>query len=84
MVWSCGAGDISTEVASANSFITPYYEWLSDGAYSPTFINGGTVPGPNEGNCQSYIFANASGTSNAAIAFVPGGGGWAGPGPWCF
>jgi len=87
-VWKCGNSfDLSTKVSEANTFITPYYEWLSDGAYSPVFVQGGTVTGTD---CQdplaleNYIAANSSGTANAALSFVDGAGGFAGPGVWCF
>jgi hypothetical protein len=86
-VWKCqdngiASFDLGAKVAEANGFITPYYEWLSGGTYSPVFTQGGTVP--TFTNCQTYIRNNTSGTANAALAFGEWSGGWAGPGFWCF
>ncbi len=84
-VWKCqengsSSFSLSDKVAESNTFITPYYEWLSDGAYSPVFVEAGTVPADT--NCQTHISLNSSGTANAALAFGEFSGGWAGPG-WC-
>jgi S-layer homology domain len=87
-MWVCGSSDLATKVTEADTFITPFYEWLSHDAYSPDFVAGGTMPGSVDcDNAQAvydYMEANTSGTANGVIALVDGGGGFATPGFYCW
>jgi hypothetical protein len=48
-VWICDVPDwgaqpnLSQTVAELNSVLNPYFDWLSDGIYSTSFVAGGTV-----------------------------------------
>jgi hypothetical protein len=85
-VWSCpDSGSVpytaSAFAAEAETRMTAYYSWLSEGRYDPDFIVGGTVPAGE--NCSSWATSHATGSSNAALIIRAGGGGYAGPGYVC-
>jgi hypothetical protein len=103
-VWICDIPDWSTPlslpavVTGLNNTISPYYEWLSDGAYRPTFVPGGSVQGtdviPPEPNgredfrapdCESQVQTASTGPSNGAMIVLDGGfdGGYATAGAVC-
>ncbi len=85
-VWSCpDAGPVPYTApafaAEAETRMTAYYGWLSEGRYDPDFIVGGTVPYAE--NCSAWVESHATGLSNAALIIRSGGGGYAGPGYMC-
>jgi hypothetical protein len=86
-VWTCTVPDhaptleMTSLVASLEAEIRPYFEWLSEGAYSPTFVAGGTVTSdepvvfgapeaPFATGCQSRVRSASNGTGNGALIVV--------------
>jgi len=89
-VWSCpDAGTVPvslpTFVADAETRMTAYFQWLSDGRYDPDFIAGGVVPGPEASSigCAAYARRHTTGSSRGALFIRAGSGGYATPGFWC-
>ena len=91
-VWICDLPtwstplDLPAVVTNLNDVVAPYYEWLSEGAYQPTFIAGGLVQGTDiippqpDGredfrvpDCESKVRAASPGTANGALIVVDGG-----------
>jgi hypothetical protein len=72
---------LTNVVASLNAEITPYFQWLSEGAYQPTFVAGGTVVStesisfgtpeePFAPQCQTKVRAASNGGENGALIVV--------------
>ncbi len=85
-VWECpDAGLVpmtaSAFVIDAETRMTAYFSWLSNGRYDPDFVVGGVVPAGQD--CRSWARTNATGTANAALFIRNAGGGLAGPGYTC-
>lgn len=86
-VWVCRVSGHSsslvpgTVVTSLNAELTPYFEWVSEGDYQPTFVLGGAVTSgqsvefgaPEEAfatDCQSRVRAASAGGANGALIVV--------------
>jgi hypothetical protein len=86
-VWTCTVPgqsatlEAATVTANLNAQITPYYEWLSEGRYSPTFIVGGAVNSnqavsfgepevPFATDCQTRVRSASDGGANGALIVV--------------
>lgn len=92
-VWECGGGaalgtTASQFVLDAESEMTAYFDWLSDGKYNPDFIVGGVVPATHGTNskseeCGYWTRSHATGSATGVLILRPGGGGFAGPGFEC-
>ncbi|MDJ0792113.1 MAG: S-layer homology domain-containing protein [Acidimicrobiia bacterium] len=85
-VWECpdaGAVPISAAdfVAEAETRMTAYFSWISDGRYDPDFVVGGAVPGGSD--CATHARAATSGSADAALFIRNNSGGFAGPGLVC-
>ncbi len=85
-VWACpSGGTVPTTaerfVVDAETLISPYFAWLSDGRYDPDFIVGGTVP--TGADCASWARTNTTGVANAVLFILAGEGGFATPGYSC-
>ncbi len=91
-VWVCdypGTG-IGVTPASATDFLSsvvaPHYDWLSEGAYSMTFVTGGTVVGSDPNGCLDAVAsATQPATVSGAIVIADAqlGFGFGGPGLTC-
>ena len=86
-VWLCTVPghtptlNLQTVVADLNAKITPYFAWLSDNRYTPTFVAGGTVNSnqsldfgapeePFATDCQSRARSASDGGQNGALIVV--------------
>jgi hypothetical protein len=89
-VWICDVAnwnspvDLATAVANLNAQINPYFSWLSEGAYTPSFVAGGTVVGndiitqqqittlekPYAPDCENQVAAVSGSGPNGAIIVV--------------
>ncbi len=86
-VWVCTVAGHSPTLSTAavtaglNAEITPFYQWLSEGAYQPVFVAGGTVAStqplafgeseePFATDCQTKVRSAASGGANGALIVV--------------
>ena len=88
-VWVCEVAtgseqlDASAVAATLNSEITPYFEWLSEGAYTPEFTVGGVVQSDDvidetefaqeqafAPGCGDAVAAASSSSPNAALIVV--------------
>ena len=86
-VWLCTVPghtptlSLPTVVADLNANITPYFQWLSDARYSPTFVSGGTVNSnqsisfgapeqPFATDCQTRVRAASDGGERGALIVV--------------
>ena len=91
-VWICRVPgwtvdvDLADTVANLSAIITPYFQWVSAGAYQPVFRAGGEVtsedniptnPQQQDGLmaplCQQAVSEATSGTANAALIVVAAG-----------
>ena len=59
-VWICDVGgplrlNVEDVTRSLNNKITPYFDWLSEGKYIPTFLAKDTVQSPNKDDCDEKI-----------------------------
>lgn len=91
-VWVCDVPgwDVTLDPAQVavtlNGTVTPYFKWLSLGAYSPLFVTGGRVssddhiptsPDGAEGlqatGCEEEVAAASDNTANGAVIVVEGG-----------
>lgn len=100
-VWICDTSNGSVALNPQlvadllNAELDPYFLWLSDGRYQPTFQVGGTVsagettwpddPFDMQAECRSQVSAVATGTTNGALVVVDAAyaGGFATQGVWC-
>ncbi|MEA3509891.1 MAG: S-layer homology domain-containing protein [Actinomycetota bacterium] len=85
-VWECPAsGPVPVSAASfaaaAESEMTAYFSWLSDGRYDPDFVVGGTIPVGQD--CSTWARNNATGVAAGALFLTNESGGYAGPGYMC-
>ncbi|MEX2423619.1 MAG: S-layer homology domain-containing protein [Acidimicrobiia bacterium] len=86
-VWICTVPDYtptleaSSVVAALNAEISPYFQWVSDGRYQPTFVLGGTISSdqslqfgepeePFATDCQSKVRGGSNGDENGALIVV--------------
>lgn len=86
-VWLCRVPghsptlDASAVVAGLNAEMTPYFQWLSEGAYSPSFVLGGSVTStqslsfgipeaPFATDCQARVRSASNGGENGAVIVV--------------
>lgn len=86
-VWLCRVPDhtpildLASVVADLNAEMTPYFQWLSDARYSPTFVAGGTVTSnqtlnfgepeqPFATDCQTRVRSASDGGQNGALIVV--------------
>ncbi len=74
---------VAGAVAGLNSNITPYFQWLSNGAYTPTFRAGGEVDGTDvipaqltnpetlfAPDCEAKVKAASTASPNGALILV--------------
>ncbi len=87
-VWVCqvggGVGITPSEVAAVyDAQVATHFDWLSEGAYSLSFVPGGTVTATDVFDCENR--ASPSGTSNGAVFVADGllGFGLGGAGLMC-
>ena len=71
-VWICQVGgplnhNLESITRSLNQRITPYFAWLSEGKYTPTFVAKGVVKSPNKDDCDETIDASGRNTNHQAI-----------------
>lgn len=89
-VWICDVPDWSTPVdlastvSSLNSNLGPYFQWLSGGNYTASFVVGGTVTSndvitedsvasqeqPFSPDCESQVASASTGGSNGALIVI--------------
>lgn len=86
-VWVCVGPDhaptlnAATVVADLNAALPPYFHWLSDGVYQPSFVLGGTVASnqsltfdgpetPFAADCQTKVRDASNGGENGALIVV--------------
>jgi hypothetical protein len=100
-VWVCDTSngnlvlDPGTVASFLNAELDPYFMWMSDAKYRPTFSAGGTVtagasgwpdnPFDTHGECRSKVSTASSRTSAGALIVIDVAyeGGFATPGLWC-
>ncbi len=93
-VWECPDADgtpvamtAATFVAIAETQMTGYFSWLSDGRYDPDFIVGGVVPSVGSAaplmDCAAWGESNATGAANGALYISNTNDGLGGPGFSC-
>lgn len=88
-VWVCDTPDgsvavnLNYAVATLNAAVGPVYEWMSDGAYQPSFREGGTVA---EGrSCANSVQQASTSEPNGVLIITDeaANGGTAQSGIWC-
>ena len=98
-VWVCntlgGTADpldftAESMVSDLNDLAVRYWEWTSNGAYSPSFVVGGTIDvNGSYSSCLSTMVEQSSGVHKGALLLirstfpVTGGSGNGSPGMWC-
>ncbi len=103
-VWVCDVPNWGVVIeptaltAQLNQYIAPYFQWLSGGAYAPSFKVGGTVASndfvstnPDSGflgrlvGCENAVAAQSKSGPGGALIVADGGwgGGYATPGSEC-
>ena len=78
-VWACDAGGplriAPRSIASLlNLRLAPFFQWMSDGAYTPVFTAGGTVTAPRPGDCPERAAAAGRNPSRPALIVDDRGG----------
>jgi hypothetical protein len=90
-VWECpSSGTVPMTaaqfVSEAETRMTAYFSWQSEGRYDPDFIVGGKVPN-GVTNCGEWLtdrnFDRSTGKAAGALFIRSGAGGFAGPGFMC-
>ncbi|MBT8200227.1 MAG: hypothetical protein KJO36_06905 [Acidimicrobiia bacterium] len=90
-VWVCNVPGGSLPVTPRGSaevltnYVTPYFEWLSEGAYTPTFTPEGVVSAERN-QCLSEVVKAATDTGATGAIVVSNesrDGGLSQPGSWC-
>ncbi len=91
-VWECHVPgwtedfDVTSVTADLNTVMSTYFDWLSEGQYSPRFVVGGEVTSSDVVStdiasresfrvpgCESAVAEATSGTSNGALIVIAGG-----------
>ena len=88
-VWVCDTPGGSTTVnlnlavATLNTTVSPVYQWMSEGAYQPSFRAGGTVT--ENGSCVGSVRDRVSSEPNGVLIITDeaANGGSAQSGIWC-
>ncbi len=90
-VWVCNVPGGTLPVTPRGSaevltnYVTPYFEWLSEGAYTPTFTPAGVVSAERN-QCLSEVTTTATDTGATGAIVVSNearDGGLSQPGSWC-